>query len=310
MALSLVTAPATEPLTVAEVKAHLRIDSSNAEPAPSAPTVALAGVGAGNVDNGAHRYLVTFVTADGETDAGLVSSAVTVADKTVNGKVALSNIPLGGSLVTARNLYRTIGGGTTYLRLAQLADNTTTAYTDNIADSSLGAQAPTANTTSDPRMVTWISAARQNAERFTHRAFITQTWDDKRDGFPCWYSDRGDYRGAIVLPKPPVSSITSITYLDTTGASQTWASANYITDLPAGPTASAARIVPAYNVIYPQTYSVPNAVTVRFVCGYGAASAVPVDIKQAMELQIWDWWRGVDESTDAIARLLWPYKAF
>src|ERR1700704_2028885 len=106
MALSLVTAPATEPLTVSEVKTHLRMPDSDGEPAPTGITAALAAAGAGNVDNGAHRYLATFVTADGETDAGVISAAVTVVDKTTNGKVALSAIPIGGSAVTSRKLYR------------------------------------------------------------------------------------------------------------------------------------------------------------------------------------------------------------
>src|SRR5574340_1131128 len=101
-----VTPPATEPVTVAEVLSHCRIDASNQEPPPSAVTVALASPAvAGNVDNGAHRYLATFVTADGETQAGEVSSVVTVADKTVNGKVTVSGIPVGGNAVTARKLY-------------------------------------------------------------------------------------------------------------------------------------------------------------------------------------------------------------
>src|SRR5438105_3620811 len=102
MALVQTSAPTAEPLTVAELVAQRRLDYGNQEPAPAAPTAALAGAGAGNVDNGAHRYAVTFVTAVGESQAGTVSAAATVVDKTTNGKVALSAIPVGGSLVTSR----------------------------------------------------------------------------------------------------------------------------------------------------------------------------------------------------------------
>jgi hypothetical protein len=72
------TPPATEPLTLDEAKAFCRLDGTNAEPKPPAITaVALAAPAApGNVDNGAHRYLATFVTSIGETEAGVVSAAV------------------------------------------------------------------------------------------------------------------------------------------------------------------------------------------------------------------------------------------
>ena len=114
MALTLITAPTVEPVTVAEARRQCLLGSTAGEPAPTAPTVALASPAiAGNIDNGAHRYGVTFVTADGETELGVISSAVTVADKTVNGKVELTAIPLGGSAVTSRKLYRTAAGRST-----------------------------------------------------------------------------------------------------------------------------------------------------------------------------------------------------
>jgi hypothetical protein len=49
MTLVRVTPPAIEPLTLAEVVAHLRLDDGNVEPVPGAPSVALALAGAGNV---------------------------------------------------------------------------------------------------------------------------------------------------------------------------------------------------------------------------------------------------------------------
>jgi uncharacterized phiE125 gp8 family phage protein len=316
MALSLVTAPTTEPLTLSEIKAHLRLDDTTGEPAPTAPTVALASPAVpGNVENGAHRYRVTFVTADGETEGGVISSAVTVADKTVNGQVALTAIPVGGSAVTSRKLYRTTAGGSTYLLLATIADNTTTIYTDNIADASLGAAVPTTNTTEDPYLIALRQSAREYVESFCRRALLTQTWDCKLDAFP---SDGC----AIELPLTPVSSVTSITYVDTNGDSQTWSSSLYQTDLPSGPKASRARIIPAYAQYYPQTRTQMNAVTVRFVAGYGAAaSSVPASLKSGMKLLIAHWNEnresvvvgvgiGVIPVPQTIDALLWPYRAY
>lgn len=274
MALSLVTAPALEPVTLAELRAHLRLDGTTAEPAPGVPTVALVSPAApGNVDNGAHRYRLTFVTADGETEAGAISAAVTVADKTVNGKVLVSAIPLGGAAVTSRKLYRTVAGGADALFLATLADNTTTTYTDNLADASLGAAAPAVNTTADPLLAGYLTAARLHVEGrdgWLNRALVTQTWDLFLDRFPC----------AIVLPLPPLQSVTSVTYLDNTGASQTLATNQYRVDTARVP----ARITPAYGVTWPNTYGVPNAVTVRFVAGYGAPAAVPGPIRLGLTM--------------------------
>lgn len=267
-------APATEPFTVAEAMQHCKLDASNSEPAPGSLTCALiAPAAAGNLSVGAYRYRVTFVTSSGETQAGEISAAVTVADNSVNGKVALSAIPIGGSLVTARKLYRTVAGGSSYLLLALLANNTATTYTDNIADASLGAEAPATNTTDDPGLTALIKAMRIAAEGMTRSAFVTQTWDMFLDQFPNW---------EMTIPKPPLQSVTSITYTDTNGVEQTLASDQYLVDTSTSP----ARITPAFGMIWPVTRWQTNAVKVRFVCGYGSAGAVPEGIKLWMKVRM------------------------
>jgi uncharacterized phiE125 gp8 family phage protein len=135
-----------------------------------------------------------------------------------------------------------------------------------LTEAKLHARATATDTTEDPLFEGYIAAARLYCEDVTRRKFVTQTFDEKRDGFPC---------GPWSLQHPPVSSVTSISYIDTAGATQTWSSSLYLTSLPVGPHASRARITPAYGQSYPATYPVMDAVTVRFVCGYtGTAKTI------------------------------------
>lgn len=275
--LVLVTAPTVEPLTVADAARQLRVAETTGERKPAAPTVALISpAAAGNVDNGAHRYLVTFVTAVGETDAGDISEAVTVADKTVNGKVTVSNIPIGSAAVTSRKVYRTAAGGSTYLLLTTISDNTTTSYTDNTADSGLGAGAPSTNTTDDTYLTSLIKAARQTVESDTRRALCTQTWDLKLDAFPS--------NGApIELRRGPVQSVTSITYTESDGGQATVPAADYVVAI----TDASCEITLADDADWPtDVIDQANAVVVRYVTGYGVAAAVPDGLKQACRLAL------------------------
>ena len=282
-ALTVYTQPATEPVTVAEVLEYLKLDASNQEPPPSAPTVALVATPiAGNVNNGAHRYLVTFVTANGETQAGIASATVTVADKAVNGKVLVSSITLGGSAVTSRKVYRTLAGGSTFYLLATVANNTDTTYTDNIADASLGVGAPSANTTLDPLLCMLVRAARRRAEAKLRRSIITQTLRLYLDGFP---SDR------ITLPRPSLQSVSSIKYTDTDGVEQTLAATEYRVDNFMAP----ARVEPAYGKSWPATRQQSNTVCIEYVAGYGAAASVPDSVKAWILVAISTAWNNRDQ---------------
>ncbi|MBI3338495.1 hypothetical protein HY003_04325, partial [Candidatus Saccharibacteria bacterium] len=111
---------------------------------PTAPTVAVNAT-AGNL-NGAYQYRVSYVTALGETETGAASAVVNPASQQVN----LSAIPTSSDTsVTARKIYRTTAGGSTFLMklVTTINDNTTTTYTDNIADGSLGVSESRVNTT-------------------------------------------------------------------------------------------------------------------------------------------------------------------
>lgn len=117
------------------------------------------------------------------------------------------------------------------------------------------------------------------------RCLVTQAWDLTLDGFPSGGKP-------IRLPLPPIQSVTSITYTDTNGAAQTLSSSVYAlsADRDHRP-----RIHLAYNQSWPETRSIEDAVTVRFVAGYASgnspedASAVPEAIKNAMRLLIGHW---------------------
>jgi len=159
-----------------------------------------------------------------------------------------------------------------------------------------------------------IVAARQYVEVATRRPLMRQTWDWKFDGFPS--CDR------LTLPLPPVSSVTSITYIDAAGDSQTWSSALYTTDFPSGPWAQKASIEPIYGGVWPGTQSVINAVTVRFVCGYGTTAAtVPESLRHAIKMLVAHWYDqrypvqiGTGSSVTtiplAIDALTWPFISF
>lgn len=111
-----------------------------------------------------------------------------------------------------------------------------------------------------------IPAATRDAEDATERTFITTTWTMKLDGFP----SGGE---AIVVLRPPLSSVTSVQYIDADGSTQTWSSSSYDVDTNGEP----GRIALASGQFYPATEAGSiDSVTVTFVGGYGATEAAAV----------------------------------
>lgn len=151
-------------------------------------------------------------------------------------------------------------------------------------------------TTDDAYIDTLVKAARLAAEERTSRATTNQTWVLKLDAFPA-----GD---EIRLPRPPLSSVTSLDYVDGDGANQTWATSNYT--VVTGEQPGAIKL--AYNVNWPTTRAQVEAVTITYVAGYGAgASAVPAAFTHAAKLIVEDLYDGQHKNGAAIETLLTPF---
>lgn len=117
-----------------------------------------------------------------------------------------------------------------------------------------------------------IIAAREYCETFTGRQFVSATYDYTLDA----WSD------PILLPKPPLSSVTSISYVDEDGATQTLSSAIYdvVTNVEPG------RVRLAYDQSWPTIRAQDEAITIRFVAGYGDPDDVPETVCHAINLLV------------------------
>lgn len=99
-----------------------------------------------------------------------------------------------------------------------------------------------------------ITAARSDCEDFTGRQLVLATYDLYLDYFP----------DEIEIPHAPLVSVTSISYEDTAGTTQTVTSSDYVVDTVSEP----GIITLAYGESWPSTYAEANAIRVRYVAGY------------------------------------------
>ena len=128
----------------------------------------------------------------------------------------------------------------------------------------------------DARLEAYIAAARGLAESELGARLISQTWDLYLDAFPSGND--------IALPQTPVSAITSITYVDTAGDTQTISSGDYRLD-----TRKAKAIVrPAFNVEWPTDVRDDfSVIDVTYVVGFGAnGTTVPRSIREWILLHV------------------------
>ncbi len=302
MKVNLITAPTLEPITLAQAKMHLRLDSETL---------------AGNLTTyqsilpGSHAIANNYTTHAG-----------TGVD--VLGKQAIVNLNAG-----------TVGaGGTVDAKIQESDDNTT--YTDvtsgaftqvtSANDNAIQEKAYTgtkqyirvvakvlvaacefgadiivnaATTAEDDLLTKKIKSARRHIENITSRALLTQTWDFYLDEFP-----DDDF---IKLPFGNLQTVTHIKYTNSAGTETTMTvTTDYLVETNGD---QCGRIVLPYGVSWPSFTAYPsNPIVIRFICGWTAASLIDDEIVEAVEMTLSDLWENRESQSVGSAQIYFENK--
>jgi uncharacterized phiE125 gp8 family phage protein len=312
MVVKIYSEPATEPVSLQEIKEHLRLDSGaftdNLTPAQS-------------IAPGSHAIANNYTTHIGTYADVLGYQAIVVLDAGTNGATGTVDVKIQES---DDHVTWTDWTGGAFTQVTTANDNAVykIAYTGTkqyirpvakvlLAACEFGVQILkySSDPTEDALLTSLISSVRGQVEAFTRRALITQTWDAYLNAFPT--------KNFIALPWGQLQSVTSLSYTDSAGTATTMTpTTDYLVDTVQEP----GRVVLPYGVPWPCfTWYPVNPIACRFVCGYGAAAAVPEGIKTAIKMIVADLYaeRGerivgaVNVSENKAAEmLLWPYRLF
>jgi len=306
MPIHLVTAPAAEPVSRADLKAYLRIDSAD-DDVESVQTLVpdnyavTADYGIEGTGVGATGYECTV-----DLDTGTVGTGGTIAAKVQhsNDNVTYTDVTGGAfTLVNAANdnavQEYAYTGDQAYLRVVATVGTAACDFSAYVIRRTL--------TTNEASLLDSLEkAARRRVETVCRRALINQTWRLKLDAFPA--------ASEIRLPYAPLSSVTSVEYVDTGGTTQTMSTDDYTADTESEP----GRITLAYAASWPTTRGIENAVIITYVAGYGTAgSNVPDGLLTAIKMLAAHWYEFrlpivtgtiVAKVPLAVESLLWQYK--
>lgn len=137
----------------------------------------------------------------------------------------------------------------------------------------------------DAWFTTNIPSARQQMEDDTGLVCYTGQFTWKFTYFPP--------QGWLDIPNVrPVTAITSITYIDTAGATQTWSSSLYTL----GTYETNPVVQLAYLQVWPVVRGDPNGVTVTLTAGYASVAVIPQQIKTAVALKLKALWQAANDS--------------
>ncbi|MDD4775432.1 MAG: head-tail connector protein [Syntrophomonas sp.] len=290
MGLKLITAPIVEPVTLSQLKSHLRLDAGSlAENITSIQGITTAShdvAAAYSLEGTAVEvlgYQVVVILDSGTNQAGgTVDVKLQHRDTTADTWVDVTDGAF--TQVTTANHNATYEldytAGKRYLRAVA---------TVGVAACIFGVTIQTVSTytTEDTLLNGLIQAAREYAQGYQNKAYYTQTWEAVLDKWPT-----EDY---IEIPLPPLAGVTSIKYKDADGTESTWDSGKYIVDTDR----FIGRVVLASGETWPENNLYPaGAIRIRFVCGYSTTTDIPQIVKQAILLLAAFWYENRETAAD------------
>ncbi len=150
--------------------------------------------------------------------------------------------------------------------------------------------------TQDANLIATLRACTKACERYTRRTFITTTWTLFMDRFPGkrlpWWdgvremadTELTDLTEAIIMPRPPLLTISSIKAHKQDGTTTTVTAADYIVDTASEPGRVALKATKTWPTGALRSI---NGVEVEYTAGYGpTGSDVEAPIREALLLCI------------------------
>ena len=281
MNLKIITVPVIEPISLIEVKNHLRLDTTSF----STGVISTQSIKPGSHNVAPNYSLVgNYIDVLGYESMAVLEVGTIGTGGTVNVKLQESNDHITFNDVVSGAFVQVTpaDNGKTYqlayigkMRYIRAVATVTVASSFSVSivkDALVNIE--------DTLLSNLITVARQSGETITKRALASATFELTLDKFPA--------NEVIILPMPPVElPITSIKYKNKDGIEAILFDQDYIVydDMPA-------KIIPAYGKSFPDIELYPiGAVKIRYVAGHkttgdDASLIIPEEIKQGLLLLI------------------------